>query len=136
MRARFEQALGEARLDLTPAEARTLVAAQRRGPVRQAELALALGIEPMTLVNHLDRLESRSMVRREAAPLDRRSKQVIVTTTAKPAIRRIRRVLDQATASALASFSAQERSQFADFLERLCHALHPDMARSAVDTPD
>lgn len=131
VRARYEHALEQASLGLTPAEARMLVSAERYQPVRQTDLAIALGIEPMTLVNHLDRLEIQGLIRRETSSRDRRSKEVVVTEEAKPAIRSIRRVLNEANAQALTSFTTQERSQFTALLERLCHDLNPGMIPAA-----
>ena len=49
MRQRFEAALADAELNMTPGEARTLMMADRLGAVRQNELAAALSIEPMSL---------------------------------------------------------------------------------------
>lgn len=125
LRARYERALGDADLGLTPAEARTLVSAARHQPVRQTDLAAALGIEPMTLTNHLDALESRGLIRREPSATDRRSKQIVVTDEAEDTVKRIRRVLNQTIKQTLASFSEQERRQFTGFLERLCCEFNP-----------
>ncbi|WP_343315953.1 MarR family transcriptional regulator [Brucella sp. BE17] len=78
-RAEFDRRIAQAGLKITPAEARTLVHVARQGPLRQAILAERMGIEAMTLSGHLDRLEARAMIRREAASEDRRTKQVHLT---------------------------------------------------------
>lgn len=76
MRDRFECALREADLDITPGEARTLALADRLNGPRQTELASALGIEPMSLVGYLDSLEKRELIERSADPRDRRVKLI------------------------------------------------------------
>ncbi|WP_158675193.1 MarR family transcriptional regulator [Pseudoxanthomonas sp. SGNA-20] len=123
LRQRFEAALAAADLDMTPGEARTLVVADKLGPVRQTELAAALSIEPMSLVAHLDRLEARGMVERRPDPDDRRSKRVHLAPKARPALRRILRVLGQAREQAMQDFGPDETAQLHDYLRRLCRSL-------------
>ncbi|WP_321818408.1 MULTISPECIES: MarR family transcriptional regulator [unclassified Paraburkholderia] len=123
MRTRFEAALRKADLEITPAEARTLTVADRLGHPRQAELASAMGIEPMSLVNHLDRLEKRGLIERIADPIDRRIKLIGLTEKAKPELRKIRCVFDQARELAMRNFSSAERTQLHLFLQRLSHDL-------------
>lgn len=123
LRVRLEAALSEAQLDLTTSEARTLAMADRLGPVRQAELAAGLGIEPMSLVHHLDRLEKAGLIRREPDPNDRRSKLAHLTSAAQPQLKRIRLVLNQAREEALRQFSSAELAAFQSYLQRLCRDL-------------
>ncbi|TWH17818.1 MarR family winged helix-turn-helix transcriptional regulator [Pseudoxanthomonas taiwanensis] len=105
LRQRFEAALAAADLDMTPGEARTLVVADKLGPVRQTELAAALSIE------------------RRPDPDDRRSKRVHLAPKARPALRRILRVLGQAREQAMQDFGPDETAQFHDYLRRLCRSL-------------
>jgi DNA-binding MarR family transcriptional regulator len=126
LRARLEAALNQAQLDITTSEARTLAMADRLGPVRQAELAASLGIEPMSLVNHLDRLEKGGLIQRRPDPSDRRSKLVQLTPAAQPQLKRIRRVLDDARRAAMHEFSPAELAAFQSYLQRLCRDLMDD----------
>lgn len=128
LRAKFEQALGDANISLTPAEARTLVATERHQPVRQTDLAVVLGIEPMTLVNHLDRLESQALIQRTPSLKDRRSKDVSVTDRAKPMLNLIRKELNHTVDQVLTAFTPPEREQLTRLLQRLCYNLNPTMA--------
>lgn len=89
IRQRFEDELGVAGLGVTAGEARTLLWAGRSRGLRQTALAEKLGVEPMTLVGFLDRLETAGLVRRAPDPADRRAKLVYPTDAAMPMIERI-----------------------------------------------
>ena len=91
-RQRFEEALAAEGLEVTVGEARTLFHAARGGGLRQSVLAERMNIEPMTLVNFLDRLEARGWIVREPDPGDRRAKIVRVTEAAAPHVERIDKV--------------------------------------------
>jgi len=118
-RQRFEAALAEEGLALTVGEARTLFHASRRGPVRQNFLAESMAIEPMTLVNFLDRLESRGLVVRETDPTDRRAKIVRVAATAAPLVLRLEAVAARVRASASKGVSTREMESLRGMLERM-----------------
>lgn len=123
MRARMEAALREEELGITTSEARTLAMAHRTGPTKQAELAANLGIEPVSLVSHLDNLEKAGLVRREPDPSDRRGKLVHLTAEAEPKLKHIHRVLNSARESAMQNFSLREMEAFQTYLQRLCQDL-------------
>ncbi|GEM_PF-69117 len=89
-RSETDRRIVEAGLEMSPAEARTLVHAARNGPVRQSALAEVMGIEAMTLSGHLDRLEGQGMIRRVADPDDRRAKQVHLTEEGADVLETIR----------------------------------------------
>jgi DNA-binding MarR family transcriptional regulator len=126
LRVRMESALQAADLSITTSEARTLAMAQRLGAVRQAELAASLGIEPMSLVNHLDRLEKAGLIQRVPDPTDRRGKLVRLTRAAQPLLKQIRQVLDDARDAAMQGFSPSDLAAFQSHLQRLCHDLIRD----------
>ena len=123
LRQRFEAALAEADLNMTPGEARTLLMADRHGALRQNELAAALSIEPMSLVAHLDRLEASGMDERQPDPDDRRSKRVHVTALARPQLKRIARVLNQAREGTMKDFSSEDTARLHDYLQRMSRNL-------------
>lgn len=127
MRARMEAALHAADLEVTTGEARALSMADRLGPVRQIELAANLGIEPMSLVPHLDRLEKAGLIRREPAPDDRRSKLTYLTPAAQSQLKKIRKVFDQTRKEVMRNFSSAELATFQLFLQRLCQDLMDDV---------
>ena len=89
IRQRFEVELGHAGLGITAGEARILLWAGRMPGLRQTALAERLGVEPMTLVGFLDRLEAAGLARRAPDPADRRAKLVHPTNAALPMIEKI-----------------------------------------------
>ena len=88
-RQAFERAIAAEGLDLTAGEARTLYHVAGGGGVHQTALAERMHVEPMTLSNFLDRLETRGLIAREPDPGDRRAKRVVLTKTAEPLVQRI-----------------------------------------------
>ena len=82
VRCEMDRRSGEAGIELTPGERRTLAHAARAGAVRQNVLAERMGLEAMTLSTYLDRLEARGLVERQADPTDRRAKIVRLTRLA------------------------------------------------------
>jgi len=89
LRRRIDQALESAGLGLTSGEARTLAYVAKYSGSRQAAIADRMGVEPMTLVGFLDKLEGRGLVERMSDPDDRRAKQVTVTEVAIPIAQRV-----------------------------------------------
>lgn len=106
-RQRFEAALGEAGLGVTPGEARALYHVVTYGPVRQTLLAGRLAVEPMTLVGYLDRLEKAGLVARSADPDDRRAKLVAATAAADTVYPRIRAIALAVRAEATAGLEPE-----------------------------
>lgn len=82
LRAAFERRIAEAGLDITPAEARTLVYIAAGEGARQNIIAERMGVEPMTVCAYLDRLERLNLIMRVPDPTDRRAKNVRTTDEA------------------------------------------------------
>ncbi|WP_180899259.1 MarR family winged helix-turn-helix transcriptional regulator [Martelella soudanensis] len=80
-RAAFEREIAKSGLGITPGEARALARIAAINGVRQSEIAVALGIEPMTLSRYVDGLEKAGLIKRKTDPKDGRAK--CVTTTEK-----------------------------------------------------
>jgi DNA-binding MarR family transcriptional regulator len=129
-RQRFEAALAAEGLEITVGEARTLHHAARRGAIRQNLLAESMGIEPMTLVNFLDRLERHGWVFRETDPSDRRAKIVRVAPTAGPLVARLEKIASRVRSNAAHGLSAREMDTLRKALERMRDNL---IAASAVE---
>lgn len=129
LRRRFEAALGEAGLGITPGEARTLFHASAAGPVRQSLLAERMAVEPMTLVGYLDRLEGRGLVERLADPRDRRAKVVATTTAAQPVLSRIAEVAAGVRAAALDGLSPAE----AEALQQALVLMRANLGEAAAE---
>ncbi|AJY48036.1 MarR family winged helix-turn-helix transcriptional regulator [Martelella endophytica] len=93
-RAELERELAKAGLGVTPGEARALARISGSEGARQSDIALALGIEPMTLSRYLDGLESAGLVKRTADPKDGRAKCVTTTENAEALLTEIRALAD------------------------------------------
>ncbi len=118
-RRRFEAALASAGLEVTVGESRTLFHAAREAGIRQAALAERMGIEPMTLVNFLDRLESRGWIARETDPSDRRAKIVRVTPAAKPLVERLELIARGVRRQATRGLSERDMEAMRGALDRM-----------------
>lgn len=132
LRAEFDRRTDGIGLDLTPAEARTLVNVARGDGLRQAALAERMGVEAMTLSAYLDRLEARGLVGRAADPADRRAKLVRVTEQAHPVLEEIMRVSAELRADISDSFTPDELERFRDGLKRIRRrlvAMRPECGR-------
>lgn len=91
-RGEFERRILDARLSVTPAEARVLAHLARAGAIRQTRLAERLGVAPMSLSAFLDRLEGGGLIERIADPEDGRAKLARLTAAADPVLMEIGRV--------------------------------------------
>lgn len=119
LRARCDRALDAAQLGLTAGEARALYYVNRHPGSRQAALAAFMGVEPMTLVGYLDRLESLGHVLREPDPTDRRAKTVRLAPEAEPLLERVLAVFRTVRESVLEDFAPEEVDRFKTMLARL-----------------
>ncbi|MBB4016963.1 DNA-binding MarR family transcriptional regulator [Chelatococcus caeni] len=119
LRARFDRAMEEAGLGLTPGEARALVFVSHFAPIRQSHLAERMSVEPMTLVGFIDRLEARGLVARAPDPEDRRAKTVQLTPAALPLVEEIKVVLTRAREDATRDFSQEEIETMRRLLDRM-----------------
>ena len=90
LRGAFDRRVNASDLELTPGEARTLIQVALAGGIQQADIAVKLGIEPMTLSTYLDRLEALGLVVRVPDPGDRRAKNVVIMDAADPILTAIR----------------------------------------------
>jgi MarR family transcriptional regulator, transcriptional regulator for hemolysin len=90
LRVAFERRIAEAGLDITPAEARTLVYVAAGEGSRQNIIAERMGVEPMTVCAYLDRLEKLNLIARCADPNDRRAKNVRTTDEADAMLANVR----------------------------------------------
>ncbi|MFE1907250.1 MarR family winged helix-turn-helix transcriptional regulator [Streptomyces gardneri] len=109
---------------LTSTQAKVL--AQLNGPLPMRALATLLVCDASNVTGIIDRLEARSLVRREPDPSDRRVKNVVATDEGRDIIRRVREEM-QATSGALDTLDAAESATLYDLLARL----RPGMEKNA-----
>lgn len=119
IRQRFEAALSGVDCGLTAAEARTLNMVRQLPDQRQAALAGMLGIEPMTLVGHLDRLEQAGLICRETDPQDRRAKIIVLGDAAQGVLAKIDEALRQVRAEISGGMSPEETAAAMRVLARV-----------------
>lgn len=134
LRGELERRIASTGLELTPAEARTLLHAAHGEASRQNVIAERMGVDPMTLSGYLDRLEARGLIRREPDPRDRRAKIVQVTDAAEAVLNELMRVSGEMRNDMTASFSVEELAQFRQGLKRIQRALldmKPDCGKGA-----
>lgn len=123
LRAELERRIVAVGIDLTPAEARTLLHAAHAGATRQSLIAERMGVEAMTLSSYLDRLEARALIRREPDPNDRRAKIVQLTEDAEPVLAEIMRITSEMRNDITEQFPAPELQIFRQGLKRLQRTL-------------
>ncbi|MDJ0930626.1 MarR family winged helix-turn-helix transcriptional regulator [Breoghania sp.] len=128
-RRHFAKGLADARLGLTLGEARTLAFVQRLSDTRQSVLAEYLGVEPMTLVGFLDRLEAAGLVERCPDPNDRRAKLIRLTDKAALAIHCFDPLIESIRKQAFAGFSDAD-------IERTFALLQALQTNLATNTPE
>lgn len=103
-RTRFDE-LCE-RFEVTPVQARALLALARPVPMR--DLAAELQCDPSNVTGIADRLEQRGLLRREPDPADRRVKLLVATPRGERVRRRLEAALRQ-TSPFLSTLTDEER---------------------------
>lgn len=106
-----------ARENLTASQAKTLTVL-RRGPAAMRVLAETLACDASNMTGIVDRLEKRSLVRREPSPGDRRVKNVVLTPEGEQTIDTIRATM-HATTAGLATLDDEERATLYALLGRV-----------------
>jgi MarR family transcriptional regulator, transcriptional regulator for hemolysin len=130
LRSAIELELTDAGLGLTSSEARALAHVAELGGARQAEIADAMGVEPMTVCAYLDRLEKAGYVERTPDPRDRRAKNVRATAEAEAVLAAVRSRAGDLYDQLFSEFDAADRARFLESLTLL-----RDTLRRRLDTP-
>ncbi|MEP3045603.1 MAG: MarR family transcriptional regulator [Roseibium sp.] len=132
LRRRFEAALLDVDTGLTAGEARTLYYVWRYPGQRQAALADAMFIEPMTLVGYLDSLEKANLIKRCPDPKDKRAKLIELQPDADPILERIATALKSVRSKALDGVSIEDRKELETLLQTMKDSLLPDDCKGKV----
>lgn len=85
----------------------------------QVELARACDIEPATVSKILDLMEQAGMIERVRSDKDRRSIQVQITEFGAQQHAKMSEIHAEVEALALEGFSAEEREQFINYIQRM-----------------
>ncbi|MEP4768730.1 MAG: MarR family winged helix-turn-helix transcriptional regulator [Roseibium sp.] len=126
LRRNFEAALADVDTGLTAGEARTLFYVWRDPGQRQAAIAEAMYIEPMTLVGYLDSLQKAGLIKRCPDPDDRRAKLIQLTAEADPVLERIGIALKSVRSKALDGVPVEDRKELEVLLQSMKDSLLPD----------
>lgn len=121
---RLEKALVEEGLEVTPAQARILVALHFQGPLNQQSLALHTDVDPSTLVSTLDVMEREGMAVRDKKPGDRRAHIVSLTERGESHVPRLFALWDTVEEDLTRSMNETERKAFLGMVQQLIGTLH------------
>lgn len=110
-------------LNLTPALARLLLFVNRAPGSRQAELAAAMEITPVTLGRMIDRLVERRYLRRVPDPADRRAFRVHVDRAGEPLVAQLHALGARTAARAMHGISKGEYAILVRHLTRIIRNL-------------
>lgn len=116
---RLDQALAEAGLGLTPAQARVIVMLHFHGPVTQQALATLTEVEPSTLVRTLDVMEREGLARRGPNPSDRRAYLVHLTERGERRVPRLFALWDRIEAELVGDLGEKNQRTLRGLLTRL-----------------
>ena len=129
LRRNFEAELSKVDTGLTAGEARTLFYVWRLQGQRQAVLADAMYVEPMTLVGYLDTLEKAGLIRRCQDPNDRRAKIIELTPSADPLLEKIGTALQEVRSRALEDIPADQRQILESLLQTMKDSLLQEVSK-------
>jgi len=114
---RFEAHAGSISLNLPRCKA--LVCLEKSEGMSQVRLAALVGVDAMTMVRIVDRMESEGLLERRPDPADRRSRCLYLTPRAKPLLHEIRHLVDLSRAEVFAGIRGDDLQVFMDVLERM-----------------
>jgi DNA-binding MarR family transcriptional regulator len=113
----FGRTVGKA--DITPPQLGTLLLVEANPGISQSAVAEALRFDRSTLVQIVDRLEERGLLKRESSARDRRSHALTLTAAGTRLLVTLKELLRQHEAEIAAPMSAAERATLIGLLERL-----------------
>jgi MarR family transcriptional regulator, transcriptional regulator for hemolysin len=106
-------------LGITLAEAKVLTYLSRNPALSQVQLSELTGVEPMSLVRILDRMEADQRIERRAHPTDRRARQLHLRAKGEATLDQIWKLSAQVRSQSLTGFKVEERNQLITLLERV-----------------
>lgn len=119
---------------LTPPQHTTLIVIARCPGLDQAALARAIGFDRATVGQVLEGLESRGLLRRESALLDKRRKTLALTSRGRALMKRAAPAITRTSERLLAPLRASQRRHFVDLLLQLTGELN-EASRTPVSAP-
>lgn len=126
-RGRDQFATAMAELDLRPPHFALLTVIGAHPGATQQELVEAMRIDPSTMVQIIDELETAGLAERRVHEHDRRKRAIHLTPAGTQLLRRARKVVDRVAGELFEPLSADERATL--------HALLRKLAGLEVDAP-
>lgn len=90
-----------------------------QGSLSQVELGQHLGIDRAPMVQHIDRMEERELVKRTPNPQDRRVHAIVLTDKGREVLGQALDLARRVEVEVLAPLSAQEQAQLNHLMNRL-----------------
>jgi len=112
------------------------ILASERGGFRMSEFADALRVDPSTATRAITRLERHGLAERIAAEDDKRIVTARVTPQGRRMVERVGKLRAIGMQRLLDAFDADEREQFADYLERFVESIDDLVAELGRDATD
>lgn len=106
-------------LGVSLAECKVLTYLTRHAGASQIQLAELTGIDPMSLVRILDRMEADGSIERRQHPTDRRARQLYLKDKAQSTLEQLWKIGDQVRAQSLAGIKAEDRNLLIGLLEHM-----------------
>lgn len=98
---------------------RILAALEETGPISQADLGRAVGLDRSDVAISLDALDAAGLTRRSPDPDDGRRKIVKVTRPGRRELNRLAEVLDRVQSDFLAPLTDSEKARFISLVAKL-----------------
>ncbi|WP_329956265.1 MarR family winged helix-turn-helix transcriptional regulator [Catenulispora pinistramenti] len=112
-------ALAEVDATLTLRQLRTLAVLADRQPMKQADLAADLGVNPSTVLRMADRLAAAGLLERQPNPDSRREQLLILTPDGEDLVRRVMDRRYQEIAGLVGRLTPDDRAGLVDGLRAL-----------------
>lgn len=104
---------------ITPMQAATIMTLQRLGPLSQADLGRAIGMEPANVHGLVARLKKQSLIDVESHPTDQRQVLVALSETGKHQAGTIAQLSLQSATETLEPLAPAERDHLMQLLARI-----------------
>ncbi len=106
-------------LGITPMQAATIMTLHRRGPLSQADLGRAIGMEPANVHGLVARLKKQSLIDVESHPTDQRQVRVALSAQGERQAGAIAHLSLQSATETLQPLTPEERDHLMALLSRI-----------------
>jgi DNA-binding MarR family transcriptional regulator len=106
-------------LGITPMQAATVMTLHRRGPLSQADLGRAIGMEPANVHGLVARLRKQLLIKVESHPTDQRQVRVALSAEGERQAGAIAQLSAQSAMETLEPLTPAERDHFMELLGRI-----------------